>query len=106
MSEETLRICRTPWKGQLVLACRKCQKKLKDDGKKTKLAKLSKQLKKLARRDESAPMLHVADVSCLKLCPKGGVTVCTEQQLMRNECSIVRTTGDLRQLLGQLQNRS
>ena len=107
MSEEidanagSLRKYRTPWKGQLVLACRKCQKKLKHEGKQSRLAKLSKTLKKLARRDVAGPALHIVDVSCLKLCPKGGVTVCTEEQLGRNECSIVRNKSDLLQLLEQ-----
>ena len=83
---------RIPWKGQLVLACRKCQKKLKrSDG----VAKLSKALKKRARRDEDGPKLRVIEVSCLKMCPKGGVTVCTQAQLGRNECSIVRSRADV-----------
>ncbi len=81
-----------PWKGQLVLACGKCQKKLKrSDG----VAKLSKALKKRARRDEDGPKLRVIEVSCLKMCPKGGVTVCTQAQLGRNECSIVRNRADV-----------
>ena len=107
MSEEVhsrdgnIRICPAPWKGQLVLVCRKCQKKLKHGGKKNRLAKLSKELRKLAGRDESGPALHVVDISCLKLCPKGAVTVCTEQQLGRRQCSIVRSSSELPQLLEQ-----
>src|ERR1700678_810058 len=38
----SLRSYRGPWKGQLVLVCRKCQKKIKHSGTKNKLAKLSK----------------------------------------------------------------
>jgi hypothetical protein len=87
-----------PWKGQLVLACRKCQKKLKrSDG----TAKLSKALKRRARRDEDGLKLRVIEVPCLKMCPKGGITVCTQAQLGRGECSIVRNRGDVDSLYQQ-----
>jgi hypothetical protein len=38
-------------------------------------------------------------VPCLKMCPKGGVTVCTQAQLALGECSIVRTKEDVEALL-------
>jgi predicted metal-binding protein len=95
-----------PWKGQLVLVCRKCQNKLKHGGKKNGLAKLKKALKKRGRQDEDALRLHVVDVSCLKLCPKGGVTVCTQQQLKDEECSIMRTSADVKALLLQCREAS
>jgi hypothetical protein len=90
-----------PWKGQLLLVCRKCQKKLKHGGKKQSVSKLSKALKKRARDDENAPKLHVIEVSCLNLCPKGGVTVCTQRQLADGECSIVRSRADVDALYEQ-----
>jgi hypothetical protein len=46
------------------------------------------------------------DVSCLKLCPKGGVTVCTQQQLKDEECSIMRTSADVEALLLQCREAS
>jgi hypothetical protein len=76
-----------PRRGQLVLACGKCQKKLK--------RKLNKALKKRARQDEDRVRLRVVDVPCMKMCPKGGITVCTQGQVGRNECSIVRTRADV-----------
>lgn len=101
-SQALVRTYPAPWKGQLVLVCRKCQSKLKHDGgKKNRLAKLNKALKKRARQGEDGLRLHVVDVSCLKMCPKGGVTVCTQQQLAGNECSIVRTRADVNALLLQ-----
>ena len=84
-----------PWKGQIVLACRKCRKKLKRDGKKNGVARLRKELKKRTRRNEDAQQLRVIEVSCLKLCPKGGVTVCTQRQLGDNQCCIVRSNADI-----------
>jgi predicted metal-binding protein len=98
-SQPLVRAYPAPWKGQLILACRECQKKLKYEGKKSGLAKLRKMLKKRARKDEDGPRLHVVDVSCLKMCPKGGVTVCTQQQLEGNQCAILRTGADVDALL-------
>ncbi len=95
-----------PWKGQLVLVCRKCQGKLKHAGKKNQLAKLKKVLKKRARQDEDGLRLYIADVSCLKMCPKGGVTVCTQRQLEDGGCSIMRTGADVDALLLQCREAS
>jgi predicted metal-binding protein len=101
---EEVRSYPAPWKGQLLLVCRKCQRKLKHSGKKNGLAKLAKGLKKRARHDEDGPKLHVIQVPCLKMCPKGGVTVCTQGQLARGECSIVRTAKDVEALLSLAQH--
>jgi len=105
-SQALVRTYPAPWKGQLVLVCRKCQNKLKHGGKKNGLAKLKKALKKRGRQDEDGLRLHVVDVSCLKLCPKGGVTVCTQQQLKDEECSIMRTSADVDLLLQQCKAAS
>ena len=86
-----------PWRGQLVLACGKCQKKLK----RSKGAKLSKALKRRGRRDREGLKLRVVEVACLKMCPKGGITVCTQGQVGRNECSIVRNRADVDSLYEQ-----
>jgi hypothetical protein len=102
-SREIIRSFRAPWKGQLLLACRKCQKKLKHSGKKNELSKLNKALKKRAKHYEDAPTLHVIEVSCLNLCPKGGITVCTQRQLGQGECSVVRSATDLDALYQQHQ---
>jgi predicted metal-binding protein len=97
----TLRSYRGPWKGQLVLVCRKCQKKIKHSGAKNKLAKLSKELKKRARRQQSGTEIDTVGISCLGMCPKGGVTVCTGQLLARNECLILRSQDDVEALIEQ-----
>jgi predicted metal-binding protein len=99
---EAVRSYRVPWKGQLVLVCRKCQKKLKRGGKRKGTAKLGKALKKRARDAEDGLKLHVIEVPCLKLCPKGGVTVCTQRQLGLGECSIVHTKADVDALIGAM----
>ncbi len=66
-----------PWKGQLVLDCKKCQKKLK----RSKGSKPSKAVKRRARRDEEDLKLRVVEVACLKIWPKGGIRVCTQGRL-------------------------
>jgi hypothetical protein len=40
------------------------------------------------------------------MCPKGGVTVCTQQQLEDEECSIMRTRADVNALLLQCKEAS
>jgi predicted metal-binding protein len=105
-SQALVRTYPAPWKGQLVMVCRKCQDKLNHGGKKNGLTKLKKALKKRARLDEDGLRLYVVDVSCLKMCPKGGVTVCTQQQLEDEECSIMRTRADVNALLLQCKEAS
>jgi predicted metal-binding protein len=67
------------WEGDLVLACRKCQRKLKGTPGMRALAKLKKAIK---RRNQEHPgaVLHVINVPCMDLCPKNGVTVCIPEQ--------------------------
>jgi predicted metal-binding protein len=96
----SLRSYRGPWKGQLVLVCRKCQKKIKHSGTKNKLAKLSKALKKRVRQ-ESGAEIDTVGVSCLGMCPKGGITVCTGPLLARHECLILRSQDDVNALIEQ-----
>jgi len=63
-----------PWQGQLILACRKCQKKLKGNPDLRALAKLKKTVK---RHNNQHPekMFHVINVPCMSMCPKDGVTI-------------------------------
>lgn len=68
-----------PWKGELILACRKCQKKLVGDETLKELAKLKKTVKRYNRAHPEHP-LHVMNVPCMDLCPKDGVTVCCPER--------------------------
>ena len=83
-----LREYQVPGKGPVLLACGKCQKKLTGT-----LRKVKKSLKRQAGND-----LRVLQVGCMKLCPKGGVVVCTQEQVSRGVCSIVWSAKDLSQL--------
>jgi|KBSSwiStaDraftv2_1062776.scaffolds.fasta_scaffold58092_3 predicted metal-binding protein len=84
------------WEGRLILACRKCQKKLKRDPDQRSLARLKKTVKRY-NKEHPARQLHVINVPCMDLCPKGGVTVCCpthDPSLL----SIMRRDEDLRLL--------
>jgi hypothetical protein len=78
-----------PWHGRLILACRKCQKKLKGNRHLKALAKLRKTLKR-HNKEHPDQAVHVISVSPMDLCPKDGVTVCD-----------VRESGRLRILLSE-----
>lgn len=63
------------WEGKLLLACRKCQKKLKGEAGFVALAKLKKTVKR-HNKLQAGTALHVISVPCMDLCPKGAVTIC------------------------------
>jgi hypothetical protein len=81
------------WEGDLLLACRKCQKKLKCEPGMRALAKLKKTIKRRNKQHPGAT-LHLISVSCMDLCPKGGVTICLPANqsatlsILRNEAEI------------------
>lgn len=102
-TEETnLRSYPAPWKGELLLVCTKCTKKLKKQ--KSGFANVKKWFKKRAKRAENGPELRVIGVNCVKMCPKNGITIATQQQLGREpaEVSIIRSEEDLEALYRQL----
>src|SRR5580693_3871611 len=93
----------TPWSGSLILACRKCQKKLKGDSELAKLAKLKKTVKR-RNKEHSQQVLHVFNVPCMDLCPKGGVTVCNPVKTP-NRLSILRNEEDIDRLFHENDSR-
>ena len=101
-----LRSYTAPWKGELLLVCTKCTKKLKKHD--SPFANVRKWFKKRAKQDENGQIVRVIGVNCVKMCPKGGVTVATQQQLGREpaEVSIVRSESDLEALYADLSGKS
>jgi predicted metal-binding protein len=87
------------WEGELLLACRKCQKKLKGKPGMRALAKLKKSIK---RRNKAHPeaALHLIGVPCMDMCPKGAVTICLagKQPVI---LSLLRTESDIDELYQQ-----
>jgi len=84
------------WAGQLLLACGKCQKKLKHDQTLRTLAKLKKTVKR-HNKEHPNDLLHVINVPCMDLCPRDAVTVyCPSRAPAR--LSIVRRKEDLERL--------
>ena len=99
-----LKSFRGPWirrERQLLLACKKCQRKLKDDGDSSGLSKLKKLLKKRSKAAGFGGKLVVIETKCLKVCPRAGVAVCTQAQVGAGLGSIVRSVGDVDLLLAQ-----
>ena len=86
-----------PWDGQVILACRKCQKKLKGDRVLRSLAKLRKAAKKY-NQEHPQQTLHVINVPCMDLCPKAGVTVCNPAR-NPHRLSILRDAEDIGRLV-------
>jgi hypothetical protein len=87
------------WEGSLVLACRKCQKKLKGNDDLAALAKLKKSIKRHNKRHPESPV-HLIGVPCMDLCPKDAVTVLLPQEPRR--LSILRSEEDIDQLYAAL----
>lgn len=65
-----------PWSGRTLLACKKCQKKLKKCGGNEELASLKKAEKTFAAEHPEIPRFHILNVGCMDFCPKGRVAVC------------------------------
>lgn len=78
------------WKGDILLACRKCQKKLKGEPGMRALAKLKKTINRHNKQHPDG-RLHLISVGCFDMCPKGAVTICLPSvqpvtlSLLRNE---------------------
>ena len=86
---------RAPWKGQLVLACGKCQRKLKRGNDEYGLSKLKKAFRVRRRESENRLGLLVINTPCLKICPKDGVAVCSRSQVGKGLCSVLRSGTDI-----------
>jgi predicted metal-binding protein len=101
----TLKSYKGPWlkRGPLLLACGRCQRKLKpeagDDVR--ALARLKKSLRKRSRKTGAGIELLVVQTPCLRVCPRNGVAVVTQAQSGRGACSILRSKNDIDLLLAQ-----
>jgi hypothetical protein len=97
-----LRMYSAPWKGEALFACKKCQRKMRRDGIPA-LGKVKRWFKKRAKKGNHAPV-HIIEIPCVKLCPKGGVTVFSRRQLMQEPpgVCVVRTEADLETLYCEL----
>ena len=88
-------------KGPILLACGKCQKRLKGDRNADGIVPLKKLLKGMSLEQGVRPP-YVIKIPCLKLCPKGGIVVMTGKQVDLGECSIVRSSEDADAILEAL----
>jgi hypothetical protein len=86
----TLKTCQAAWEGQIILSCRKCQKKLKGRHALLALAKLKKTIKR-RNKEHSGDVFAVIGVSCMD-----GVTVCDPRNA--SQLSILRSVEDIDRL--------
>jgi predicted metal-binding protein len=82
-----------PWQGRLVLVCRKCQRKLKNEHGLKALGNVKKRVKARNKRHRQ-DLLHVINVPCMDVCPKHSVAVCLPGQ-SGDRLHILRTEEDL-----------
>lgn len=87
-----------PWPPRILLACRKCQKKLKGNKDLEALARLKKTIKRHNRKHPDRA-IHLVPISCTGLCPKDGVTVCDPAQGPAR-LFILRSKDDIERLAG------
>jgi|SRR5579875_2602147 len=93
-----LKTCPPTWSGELLLACRKCQKKLRHQPSLKSLARLKKTLKRRNREHPDRP-IHLINVPCMDVCPKHAVTVCKPSE-KPPRLTILRSASELDTLLG------
>lgn len=70
----------TSWRSAVILACRRCQRRLRKQHNPPPFAKLKKWVKKRAGKAPKQATLHVIDVPCLKICPKSAIVVINQAQ--------------------------
>jgi hypothetical protein len=101
-AQASLREYRVPWDGPLLLACSECGRKLKGCG--ADFIRPKKWLKKRRKHDPSTVDVKVIGVSCLKVCPKGGVTMLAQRQMVSVPARmvIVSSDGELESLYRQM----
>jgi hypothetical protein len=99
----TLRLYRTPWQGEVLFACRKCQRRVKRNDGPAALSKLKSWFKARSRKQQRTP-LRVIDMTCVKLCPNDGVTVFSRRHLAHEPAGvcIARNEDDLETLYCEL----
>jgi hypothetical protein len=101
-SDAALRTYPSRFEGPVLLVCRRCQRKVKHADEHSEAANLKKSFKKLGK-GSGAPLPHIFGVPCMKLCPKGAVTVCTPQNLLDRPptLTLIRTRQDIALLYRQ-----
>lgn len=72
-----------PWKGEVLLACKRCQKRLRKSKASPDFARLRKWIKWRQRRDPNSGVkpLHVIEIPCQKICPKKGIVILLQPHL-------------------------
>lgn len=98
-----LRLYRAPWTGEVLFACRKCQRRVKKKNGPEALQKLKRWFKARGRK-QTRTELRVIDMTCIKLCPGDGITVFSRRHLAHEPAGvcIARSESDLETLYCEL----
>jgi hypothetical protein len=84
-SRAEMRLYRTPWKGEALFACAKCQRKIGRRGGPKALGKIRKWFR---RHSRSGSPVSVLNIPCVGLCPKGGVTIFSARDLRQSPAGV------------------
>jgi predicted metal-binding protein len=93
----------SPWNGHLLLACKKCQKKITPHKEHKGLSKLKKAIK-TSDKQRSSGGIHVLNVPCMKICPKRGVAV-YDPHRSKGQLYILRRDEDVDGLIEAVNQR-
>jgi Fe-S-cluster-containing hydrogenase component 2 len=94
-----------PWSGEVLLACKRCQKKLRKSKASPEFARMRKWIKDRLRHEPwsaQKPGLHVIEIPCQKICPRNGIVVLRQSQLTERRAQFLHchqrkaNAGDLR----------
>jgi predicted metal-binding protein len=93
----------SPWNGPLLLACKKCQRKITSQKEHKALSKLKRAIKE-GEKDLHPDRIHVLNVPCMKICPKRGVAV-YDPHRSEGQLYILRGNEDVDSLIEALHQR-
>ncbi|AXC09624.1 hypothetical protein ACPOL_0239 [Acidisarcina polymorpha] len=80
-TESELKNYSAPWTGEVILACKRCQKKLRREKHPSEFSRLKKWFKNRGRQLPSTTAFHIIEIPCQNICPKHGVVVLSRPQL-------------------------
>jgi predicted metal-binding protein len=84
-----------PWQGEVIFACKRCQKRLRHHKHPSPISHLRRWLKD--RKSESHSAIHLIEIPCQNICPKKGIVAFGRAQLAsrRPRFAIVSTEKQL-----------
>jgi hypothetical protein len=93
-----------PWKGEIVLVCKRCQKRLRKSHRPPPFKRVKKWLRAKLREDTPETKFHIIEIPCQKICPKNGIVICGGSQLRANpvRLSVIYNGSQMRKFFATL----